>query len=101
MRAGVLSRVTAGSSGVTIAPMSAGRSLAPLADVPDGQRRDGGPERVIRRKDAVIPVPVLARRRHEVGEPVEKLKRREVNDAVGPWSRGLVPAPKAVLRDSE
>ena len=101
VRAGVLSRVTAGSRGVTIAPMSAGRSLAPLADVPDGQRRDGGPERVIRRKDAVIPVPVLARRRHEVGEPVEKLKRREVNDAVGPWSRGLVPAPKAVLRDSE
>ena len=77
------------------------RQPRPLADVADGERRDGGPERVIRRKDAVIPVPVLARRRHEVGEPVEKLKRREVNDAVGPWSRGLVPATKAVLRDSE
>jgi hypothetical protein len=50
--------------------MPARRGLAPLADVPDGQCRDGGPERVIRRKDAVIPVPVLARRRHEVGEPV-------------------------------
>jgi len=31
----------------------------------------------------VIPVPVLARRRHEIGEPVEKLKRREVDDAIG------------------
>jgi hypothetical protein len=27
---------------------------------------------------------VLARRRHEIGEPVEKLKRREVDDAIGP-----------------
>jgi hypothetical protein len=52
-------------------------------------RRDGGHERVIRRKDAVIPVPVLARRRHEVGEPVEKLKRREVDDDARPAPRGL------------
>ena len=32
----------------------------------------------------MIPVPVLARRRHEIGEPVEKLKRREVDNAIGP-----------------
>lgn len=31
-------------------------------------------------KDAVIPMPVLARRRHEIGESVEKLKRREFYD---------------------
>lgn len=63
-------------------------------------RRDGGPERVIRRKDAVIPVPVLARRRHEVGEPVEKLKRREVDDDARPGPRGLsaVAGPDPVGR---
>ena len=67
-------------------------------------RRDGGPERVIRRKDAVIPVPVLARRRHEAGEPVQKhkreLKRREVDDAARPGPRGLsvVAGPDPVGR---
>ena len=55
------------------------------------QRRDGGPELVIRRKDAVIPMPVLARRRHEIGEPVEELKRRELDDAIGSRPRGLPP----------
>jgi hypothetical protein len=48
---------------------------------------------VIRRKNPVIPVPVLARRWHEIGEPVEKLKRRESDDATGPRPRGLPPAP--------
>ena len=38
------------------------------------------------------PVPVLARRRHEIAEPVEKLKRREVDDAIGPRPRGLAAA---------
>ena len=39
------------------------RGLALLADIPDRQRRDGPPERVVRGEDAVIPVPVLPRRR--------------------------------------
>jgi len=39
-------------------------------------------------KHPVIPVPVLARRRHEIGEPVEELKRRELDDAVRPRPRG-------------
>ena len=56
-------------------------------------RRDGPPELVIRCKHSVIPVPVLARRRDEIGKPVEKLKRRELDDAVRPRSRGLPPAP--------
>jgi hypothetical protein len=30
---------------------------------------------------------VLARRRYEIGEPVEELKRREFDDAVGPRPR--------------
>jgi len=58
---------------------------------PFGQRRDGGPELVIRRKDAVIPMPVLARRRYEIGEPVEELKRREFDDAMSSRPRGLPP----------
>ena len=60
------------------ARMPASRDLAPLADVADGERRDGPPELVIRRKHPVIAMPVLPRRRHEVGEPVEELKRREL-----------------------
>jgi len=30
-------------------------------------------------------MPVLAQRRHEIREPVEKLKRRELDSVVGPW----------------
>jgi len=37
-------------------------------------------------------MPVLPRRRHEIGEPVEKLKRRELDDAIGPWPGGLAAA---------
>ncbi len=33
-------------------------------------------------------MPVLARRRYEIGEPVEELKRRELDDAVRSRSRG-------------
>jgi hypothetical protein len=73
--------------------MPARRGLLPLADVADRERRDGGPERVIRRKHPVIPVPVLARRWHEIGEPVEKLKWREIDDATGARPRGLPPPP--------
>jgi hypothetical protein len=36
-------------------------------------------------------MPVLARRRHEIGEPVEELKRRELDDAIGSRPRGLPP----------
>jgi len=43
-----------------------------LADVPDRERRDGGPELVIRRKHPVVAMPVLPRRRDEIGEPVEE-----------------------------
>jgi hypothetical protein len=32
-------------------------------------------------------MPVLPRRRDEIGEPVQKLKRREFDDAVGPRPR--------------
>jgi hypothetical protein len=51
-------------------------------------RCDGPPELVIRRKHSVIPMPVLPRWRHEIREPVEELKRRQLDDAVGPRPRG-------------
>ena len=100
MRAGLLIRVirvAAASRGMLARRMStdripASRGIASLTDIPEGECRHGPPELVIRCKHSVIPVPVLARRRHEIGEPVEKLKRREVNDAVRPRSRGLAAA---------
>ena len=74
--------VTAAPRAVPVTRMPASLGLLPLADVADGERRDGWPERVIRRKDAVIPMTVPPGRRHKVGEPVEKLKRRELDDAI-------------------
>jgi hypothetical protein len=71
--------------------MPTGRGLLPLADVADRQRRDGFPEPVIRCEHPVISMPVLPRRRDEIGEPVEELKRRELDDAIGSWPRGLPP----------
>jgi hypothetical protein len=57
------------------------RGIAPLADVPDGQRRDGGPQLVIRRKHAVVAMPVLPRRRDEVRQTIELTFRRQGH----PW----------------
>ena len=37
-------------------------------------------------------MPVLPRRRHEIGEPVQELKRREFDDAIGSRPRGLPAA---------
>jgi hypothetical protein len=56
------------------------RRISLLPDVPDGQCRDGRPERVIRGEDAVIPVPVPPRLRDEIGEPVEELEWRKFDD---------------------
>jgi hypothetical protein len=61
-------RVAAASRVATFVPMPAVRGLPLLADVPDGQRRDGPPELVLGREYSVIPMPVLPRRRDEVGE---------------------------------
>ena len=37
-------------------------------------------------------MPVLPRRRDEIGEPVQELKRRELHDAIGSRPRGLPAA---------
>ena len=70
VRAGLLIRVrlTAAPRGATVVPMPIGRGLALLADVADGQCRDGGPELVIRRKHPVVAMAVLPRWRHEIGQ---------------------------------
>jgi hypothetical protein len=86
-------RVAAAFRGVAVAPMPAGHRLLALSDVPDRQRRDGFSQLVIQREYSVIPMTVLPRRRDEIGEPVEKLKRREVDDAIGPRPRGLAADP--------
>ena len=83
-------RVEAAFRGVPVAPMPAGRGLARLADVADRQRRDGFSQPVVRREYSVIPMPVLPRRRHEVRQPVQELKRREFDDAIGSRPRPLV-----------
>jgi len=53
--------------------MPAGRGIAPLADVPDRQRRDDFSQLVVRCKHPVIPMPVLPRRRDEVRQTIEEL----------------------------
>jgi hypothetical protein len=63
--------------------MPAGGGLAPPTDVPNGECRDDPPELVIRRKHPVVAVPVLPRRRDEIRQTIEELKRREVDDAIG------------------
>jgi hypothetical protein len=75
--------------------MPTSRGITRLADIPDGERRDGGPELVIRGEHPVIAMPVLPRWRHEVGQPVQEVTRREFDRAVGARPRGLPPAPRA------
>jgi hypothetical protein len=68
--------------------MPAGSGLLVHADVADRQRRDGPSQLVIRRKHPVVPMSVLPRRRDEIRQPIEKLKRREIDDAIGTRPRG-------------
>ena len=75
--------------------MPISRGIAPLADIPDREGGDGGPELVIRGEHPVIAMPVLPRRRHEIGQPVQEVKRREFDDAVSTRACGLPPAPRA------
>ncbi len=48
--------------------MPISRGIAPLADIPDREGGDGGPELVIRGEHPVIAMPVLPRRGHEVSD---------------------------------
>ena len=66
-----------------------------LADIPDGKRRDRRPQQVVRRKHPVIPVPVPPGRWEQRCQPVEKLKRRQLDDTAGPGPRQLSRASRA------
>ena len=92
VRAGLCLSVAAAFRGGTVSPMPAGRGLAPLADVADRQRRDGFPEPVIQREYSVLAMPMLPRRRDEIGEPVQELKRCGFDDAIRTEPRGRAVA---------
>ena len=78
MRTGLCLTVAA-ARGMRIARMLTGTGIAPFADVPDGECRDGLPELVIRRTHPAVAMPVLARRRDEIGEPVEELLQARIS----------------------
>ena len=56
-----------------MARMPTGTGLLPLDDVPDRERSDGGPERVIRGEHPVVAMPVPRRWGHKIGQPVQEL----------------------------
>jgi len=87
--AGLFICIAAAFRGMSAGRMPAGRGISPLADVADGERRDGRAQRVVRRKHPVIPLPMPSRLRDEIRKPVEKLKGRELDDAVGSRLRGF------------
>jgi hypothetical protein len=63
--------------------------LSSLPDIPDGNREDGLPQGLVRRKHPVIPVPVPPGRWDQRYQPVEKLKRRRFDDTAGSGPRRL------------
>jgi hypothetical protein len=80
--------------------MPISRGIAPLADIPDREGGDGGPELVIRGEHPWLvssrqAVPMLPRRRHEIGQPVQEVTRREFDDDVSTRPRRLPPTPRA------
>jgi hypothetical protein len=75
-----------------VARMATGTGIAGFADVPYCQRRDGPPWLVIRGEHHMVAMPVPPRRRDEIRQTIEELKRREFDDASGSRSRGLPPA---------
>ena len=74
--------------------MPISRGLAPLANVADREGGDGEPELVIRGEHPVIAMPVLPRWRHEIGQPVQEVTRREFDRAVAPGRVVFRPRPE-------
>jgi hypothetical protein len=66
-----------------------------LAESPDGKRCDGLPQRVVQREHPVIPMSVPPRRWDQVCQPIEKLKRTQLDDTAGPGPRRLFCASRA------
>ena len=80
--------------------MPTSRGIAPLADIPDREGGDGGPELVIRGEHPVIPVPMLPRPGHEVSEPVDggDTGGEGVADSVGVQAASVSTLPGSLLR---
>ncbi len=60
-------------------PVRGRRNLPGVADRHRGYER---PQRVMRREDAVVAMPMFSGWWHKIGEPVEQLVGREVDDAL-------------------
>jgi hypothetical protein len=78
-------------------PVAASHRLPTFAFV---MGSDGRPELVIRGEHPWLvssrqAMPMLPRRRHEIGQPAQEVTRREFDDAVGTRACGLPPAPRA------
>ncbi len=58
------------ASGLTRLPQLTGRLAQRLPGIPDRQRRHEWPQRMIRRKHPVIPMPVSSRWRHQVRKAI-------------------------------
>jgi hypothetical protein len=63
-----------------------------LPDVPDRHSGDERSQRVVGREHAVVPVAVFSRRWHKIGEPVEEVGWRKVDDALPVWRGRLLDA---------
>jgi hypothetical protein len=74
---GALGVVCRQGSGGTLTP-SLSRRAREQGDVADCHLRHERPQRMIRREDAVIAMPMSTRRRHEGRKATQKLVRREV-----------------------
>ncbi len=62
-------RATSGRDGRRLEWFAARRGIALLPDVADRQSREGFPQRVVRREDSVIAMPVPPRLWDEIGKP--------------------------------
>ena len=79
---------TARGIGGTLTPAPSRRERE-RGSVGDRQRRDGGPERVVRREDTVVAMAMPSRRGREIYQPVEKPAGREIDYAVPSGVGGL------------
>ena len=70
VRAGLFMSVAAAFRCMSAVRVPAGRGIPLLSDIPDRQCRDGRPQRVVRREDAVIAMPVLAWLRDQIRKPI-------------------------------
>ena len=97
VRVGLLIRCAAAPGAVTAVPMPAGPSVVRLPPLPFRECCEGFSQPVVRREYSVIPMPMLPRRRHEIGQLREGVRHyflieNELDPdrgqvSLGDWSR--------------